>query len=67
MLNDTEVPRMHWLLAIVIEAKKDDDGLVRRIKVRVSNGSLDKNGRPERLAAVFERPIQKVVVLVEAK
>jgi len=29
MLTDTEVPRMHWLLAIVIEAKKDDDGLVR--------------------------------------
>ena len=67
MLTDTEVPRMHWPLATVIEATKDDDGLVRRIKARMSSSSLDKNGRPGKQASVLERPIQKVVVLLEAK
>ena len=67
MLTDTEVPRMQWPLAVITEVKKDDDGLVRRVKVRLSNSSLDSSGRPQRQVSILERPIHKVVVLVEAK
>jgi len=37
----------------------DDDGKVRRVKVRMSS---DKSGK-----AVLEQPVQKVVVIVEAE
>ena len=66
MLTDNEVSRMQWPLAIIIEVKKDNDGLVRRVKARLSNSSLDSSGRPQRQVSILERPIQKVVVLTEA-
>jgi hypothetical protein len=66
VISDVEVPRMEWPLAVIVEAQRDDDGLVRRVKARLSNPSLNRNGRPEKQASVLERPIQKVVVLLEA-
>ena len=50
MLTDVEVSRMEWPLAIVIEAHKYSDGLVRRVKVRLGTSNLDRNGRPSRQA-----------------
>jgi len=66
MIVDVETTRMEWPLAIIVETQKDDDGLVRRVKARLGNVSLDKNGKPVKKASVLERPIQKVVVLLEA-
>jgi Family of unknown function (DUF5641) len=37
MLTDAETNRMEWPLAVVTEALTGDDGLVRRVKVRVGN------------------------------
>jgi len=47
ILMDSAVSRMEWPLAIVVnvEAQQDDDGLVRRVKVRRSTPSLDKDGK----------------------
>ena len=67
MVVDVETSRMEWPLAVVIEAPAADDGLVRRVKVRLSNSCLDRTGKPIREASVLERPIQKIVVLVESK
>lgn len=36
-------------------------------KARLGNSSLDRMGRPEKQASVLERPVQKIVVLLEAK
>ena len=67
MLMDAEVPRMQWSLAAVTEALRDKDGLVRRVKLRVGNRCLDKNGKPEKQTSFLERPVQKVVLLSEAE
>jgi len=66
MLMDAETPRMEWPLAIIVEAQKDDDGLVRRVKARLSTSNLDKDGKPDKQPVIRERPIQKVVLLLEA-
>jgi len=63
---DSEVSRMEWPLAIVVEAQQDDDGLVRRVKVRWSTSSLDKDGTLVKKPSVLERPVQRIVVLVES-
>jgi len=65
MLMDTELPRTEWPTAIVVEAHKDGDGLVRRIKARLGTANLDKYGRAEKQASILERPIQKVIILLE--
>jgi hypothetical protein len=65
MLTDIEAPRMEWPLAIIIEGAPDNDGLVRLVKARLGNSSLDKHGKPMKEASVLERPIQKVVTILE--
>ena len=66
LLVDENSPRMEWPIAIITEVKRDSDGLVRRIKARRGNSELDKEGKSLKLASVLERPIQKVVVLLES-
>ena len=53
LIKDIDLPRNHWPLSKVVTANKDDDGLVRRVCVKLAN----KN--------VLERSIHKLVVLLE--
>ena len=53
LVQDIDLPRCRWPLGRVVETRTDDDGLVRRVKVKLSSG-------------VLERTIQKLVLLVEA-
>ena len=57
ILVDESSPRNSWRLAKVIQVFPSKDGLVRKVQVRTSTST----GRP----SVLERPIQKIVVLVE--
>lgn len=54
VLLQEDSPRMAWPMAIVVEVYPGDDGLVRKVKLRFSTGSI------------LERPIQKLVLLLEA-
>ena len=67
LLVDDNAPRMEWSLAIITEVKTNDDGPVRRVKAHKGNPELDKYGKVLKQISVLERPIQKVVVLVENK
>ena len=67
LLIDSDTPRMQWPRGIVVDTKTSGDGLVRRVKVRVGTSRLDKRGRLETAISVLERPVQKVVVLMEAE
>ncbi|XP_038070490.1 uncharacterized protein LOC119739571 [Patiria miniata] len=67
LLKDEEAPRMEWPLAIVIETIENDDGLVRRARVRVGTKHLDKEGRRTGKPSILERPIQKLILLLETK
>lgn len=66
LLVDDDAPRMQWPRGIVVDTTLSDDGLVRRVKVRVGTSKLDKEGKPQSATSVLERPVQKVVVLLEA-
>lgn len=65
IMEDQATPRMEWPLAMVTEATPGKDGLVRRVKVTVGTRKLDKNGRRRGGLSTYERPIQKLVLLLE--
>ncbi|KAK3102368.1 hypothetical protein FSP39_010852 [Pinctada imbricata] len=52
LVQDVDLPRNRWPLGRVTEARPDDDGLVRRVKVKLSSG-------------ILERTIHKLVLIVE--
>ena len=55
IIKDDNQPRNCWLLAVVVETFPSEDGHVRKVKVRTGNGTHN----------YLERPIHKLVVLVE--
>lgn len=57
IVTEEETPRNCWPLARVITAVKDEDGLVRKVKVMVGN----RHGK--RPLATLERPVQKLIFL----
>ena len=67
LLKDDEVPRMEWPLAVVIETQESNDGLIRRVKIKVGTKTSDGKKGYLYKPSILERPIQRLVVLVEAK
>ena len=60
-------PRGEWKLARVIETVKGKDGLVRRAKISVGDKRLSKKGEClSNKLSLLERPVQKLVLLLEA-
>ena len=45
--------------------KPGDDGLVRKVTIRLAS-DLDKHGIPVKNPTILERPVHKMVVLLEA-
>nr|XP_017209156.1 uncharacterized protein LOC101887079 [Danio rerio] len=61
-----DLPRNEWRLARIIEAVTDKDGLVRRVKIQFGDRNLGKDGKRPHKPSVVERPVQKLVLLMEA-
>ncbi|XP_048020447.1 uncharacterized protein LOC125251470 [Megalobrama amblycephala] len=59
------LPRNEWRLARVTETTTDKDGLVRRVKVCLGDRNLEKDGRRLNKLSVIERPVQKLILLLE--
>ena len=66
LLQDDQVPHNEWKLARITEAYPGLDGRVRMLRLRVSKNAFDKGGKPTTKITFLERPIQKVVTLLEA-
>ena len=66
MLTDSDTPRNQWQTGMVEETSPGKDGLVRRVKIRLVNKMLDRNGKQMEAASVLERPVQKLVLLLPA-
>ena len=64
IMNEANVPRNLWKLARVEQTYPDDDGLVRKVQVKVADGALDNDGRPTRSATLLNRPVQKLTLLL---
>ena len=65
LLKDDEVSRLEWPMGIVLKANPDKDGLVRKITIRVGTSQLDQSGKPVKKVSELDRPVQKVVLLLE--
>lgn len=64
IVKHDNLPRNLWKLALVKEAFVDSVPLVRKVKLRVSNITLDKNGRPTRPESNLYSPIHKLIILL---
>lgn len=65
IIKDDNLPRCHWQLGRVVEVVQDSDSLVRRAKVLVGQRNQQKKQGPPFKHSVIERPVQKLVLLLE--
>lgn len=65
-MKEDETHRNEWRLARVTETTTDKDGLVRRVKICLGERKLGKRGERLHKMSEVERPIQKLVLLLEA-
>lgn len=65
IIKDDNLPRNQWQLGRVLETVQDSDGLVRRVKVKVGAHKAQGNRCSFSKHSVIERPIQKLVLLLE--
>lgn len=59
-----DLPRNEWRLARVMDTVTDNDGLVRKVKIRFGERKIVKgqcSGKP----SIVERPVQRLVLLLE--
>lgn len=65
VISDESLPRSQWSLARVVEAKVDEDNLVRKVRLLVGSSALDDKGRRHEACSYLERPIHKLVLISE--
>ncbi|KAG7510021.1 hypothetical protein JOB18_011341 [Solea senegalensis] len=60
-----DLPRNEWRLAWVMDTVVDKDGLVRKVKLRFGGRKTEK-GQCSGKHSIMERPVLKLVLLLEA-
>nr|XP_055045825.1 uncharacterized protein LOC129431793 [Misgurnus anguillicaudatus] len=65
MIKEEDLPRNEWKLGRVQEVTFSDDGLVRKCKVVIGDSKLNAKGERVNKQSIIERPIQKLVLLME--
>ena len=63
--KDDDLPRNKWPLAKVTNTYQSDDGLVRKVEIEKGTCDIDKLGRRKNSLSTYDRPIHKLIVLVE--
>lgn len=66
ILREESSPRNHWKIARVVEVYPSSDGRVRKVKLQLSDSSLDSQGKRTTKPTYLDRPVQKTVLLLEA-
>ncbi|XP_016520269.1 uncharacterized protein LOC107834049 [Poecilia formosa] len=66
IIKEDMLPRSQWQLGRVVEAPQEDDGLVRRVKLQVGDRNPAKKQGTTHKPHIIERPVQKLVVLLES-
>ena len=67
MVVDHNTPRYNWSVGMVEAVIPGGDDLVRTAKVRMGNSDLDGNGRPKKTANYIERPIHKLICIMNSE
>lgn len=65
LVVNEQTARGEWPLGRVVSTKVSDDGLVRSVRVQLGTRCLASNGKRTSKLRELERPIQKIVLLVE--
>lgn len=65
MEKTDDLTRNEWQLARVTETTTNKDGLVRRVKVCLGDRNLERDGHRFNKLSVIERPVQKLILLLE--
>ena len=67
IIKDSDTPRNYWRIARIVEAFKDEDGLVRKVKLAVGDSQLLNSGKRTKSMTILQRPIHKLVLILPAK
>ena len=67
LVKDDCLPRNEWLLARVIETYTSEESKVRSVKLSLGDKNLDVRGMRNYCKRYIERPIHKLVLLVESE
>lgn len=67
ILCEDSSPRSQWRLARVTEVYPSTDGRVRKVKLLISDSTLDNKGKRTSKPVYLDRPVQKTVLLLEAE
>ncbi|XP_029922895.1 uncharacterized protein LOC115370126 [Myripristis murdjan] len=65
IIKEDTLPRNEWHLGRVVQTAEGSDGLVRRVKVQVGQRKSAKEKDFPSKPSIIERPIQKLVLLLE--
>ena len=65
IVKDDHSPRNASKTEIVEKTYPDKDGLVRKVRLRIADDTLDKNGRATAPASFLDRPVQQLVLLLK--
>lgn len=65
LLQDDLAPRNEWKLARITEVYPGSDGRVRKLRLLLSDTTLGKGGKLTTKTMFLERPIQKVITVLE--
>ena len=66
VVKDDDAIRNYWRLGRIIDVKYSKDGLVRSASIRMSDSTLDKFGKRIGKATDIQRPIHKLVLVLES-
>ena len=67
LLKEENVARNQWRLGRVKDVVTDCDGLVRKVCIVMSTTSLDAKGRRSYPLNYLERPVHKLILLLETE
>ncbi len=65
LIRDQDLPRNRWQLPRVVQVFPSKDGLVCRVRLALADQSLSNQGKRTKPVTYLERPIQKLVLLLE--
>lgn len=66
IVKEQNLLRNSWKLGCVSEVMSSKDGLVRKARITMADSSLDAFGRRTKAVVNVERPIHKLILLVES-
>lgn len=64
LCDDDDLPRNKWKLAKIESVYPSEDGFVRKVKLRIADSNLDRNGKRTKSVTFLDRPIHKLVLLI---